>query len=116
MKKIIKEKIDIYEMSSLFNKYEDDDGMIFFNILKRININADNLEDPEVFEPYLIKPGDSFTSIAHRYYGNLKVWWVICTLNKIDNPFQKLEIGTKIYLLRPSYMANLLNNLAFANG
>lgn len=116
MKKLPKTNIDIYKMSSLFNKYEDDDGFVFFNILKRINLNADNLDDYEIFEPYVIKPGDSYTNIAYKYYGNINVWWVICTLNKIDNPFVKPTIGSRIYLLRLNYMSQLLDQLSFANG
>lgn len=116
MKKLSKPIIDMYQMSSLFNLYEDDDGMSFYNLLKRININVDNFDDQEVFIPYNITPGDSFTLLAHKFYGNLKLWWVICLLNKIDNPFKRLEIGKRIYLLQPSYMASLLNNLAFSNG
>jgi len=34
----------------------------------------------------VVKPGDTLAGIAHREYGDAKVWRFIADINKLDNP------------------------------
>lgn len=106
-----KPKLSSYNMASIFNFYRDDDGFDFFNILKRINLNIDNYNDKEVFSEYLLTAGDTFTKIAQNYYDNIELWWLVCLVNNINNPFIKLSPQTKIYLLKPNYVTKLLDQI-----
>jgi hypothetical protein len=111
MKQLEAPKLSIYNMASVFNYYRDDDGFDFFNILKRINLNIDSYDDKEVFSEYLVLPSDTYTKISYSYYGTIELWWLICLVNKINNPFKKPEPGFKIYLLRPAYAMRVLDSI-----
>jgi len=39
-----------------------------------------------------VVPGDRIDLLAHRYFGNAKLWWVICDYNDIAFPLS-LEEG-----------------------
>jgi len=106
-----KPKLSSYNMASLFNSYKDENGFVFFNILKRLNLNIDNLSDKEVFDEYLFKPGDSYTKVSYKYYGTVELWWLICIVNKINNPFSKINPGFKLYLLKPQYTNIVLDSI-----
>jgi len=46
-------------------------------------------------------------AIAHKYYNNALLWWVIAEANDITDPFIEIEVGT--YLRIPN-MNNLYTN------
>lgn len=111
MTQLPKPKLSSFNMASLFNLYKDENGFSFFNILKRLNLNVDNLNDKEVFDEYLFKPGDSYTKVSYKYYGTIELWWLICIVNKINNPFSKINPGFKLYLLKPQYTNLVLDSI-----
>lgn len=46
---------------------------------------------------YNIKQGDTLQSIAHKFYGNSKYWYVIADVNEILNPLL-LNIGEQLII------------------
>jgi hypothetical protein len=116
MEQLIKPKLSSYNMASIFNYYRDIEGFEFFNILKRINLNIDRYDDKEVFSEYLILPSDTYTKISNFYYGTIELWWLICLVNKINNPFKKPDPGFKLYLLRPQYALRVIDSINDPNG
>ena len=50
--------------------------------------------------------GDTYDSLALKYYNNPTLFWVICDFNQIQDPFTDLEIDT--YIKIPS-----LGNISF---
>lgn len=39
-------------------------------------------------------------AIAYRFYGDERLWWVICTFNGIVDPYTELTAGTKLLIPR----------------
>jgi len=35
--------------------------------------------------------GDSFTSLAYRYYGDSRLWWVIAEFNRVVDPYSEMR-------------------------
>jgi len=58
------------------------------------------IKDSDVF--VYPRYGDRFDTIAHRYYGDSNLWWIIAKANEIGNgkiapnPEEKLRIPTEI--------------------
>ncbi len=77
---------------NIFNVYQDEDNRYFYNLLETINFPA-NLPDG-FFNPYTIKPGDTFPFISYKVFGTIHGWWVIALANEIMNPLQPLNPGT----------------------
>lgn len=47
---------------------------------------------------YTSQTGDSFHSLAHRLYGDVRLWWVIAEFNDVEDPFNDLVPGTTLRL------------------
>lgn len=54
------------------------------------------LRDDTPYTTHIVSAGDSFDSIALDYYNNPTYFWVICSFNRIQDPFTDLTPGQKI--------------------
>jgi hypothetical protein len=56
---------------------------------------------------------DRLDLLAHKYYGDSKMWWVIASANNINDATFYIEPGTQIRI--PSNIQNILNSLSKIN-
>lgn len=42
---------------------------------------------------YEVRYGDKLDALAHRFYDNGELWWVIAEVNNIPDPFEPLPVG-----------------------
>ena len=70
----------------------------YYNTLDRKYLTGTtaNLKDTSSYTIYIVKPNDSYDSIALRFYNNPTYYWVICDFNRIQNPFVKPAEGSRI--------------------
>lgn len=54
------------------------------------------LKDTTLYTLHTVKRGDTFDSLALDYYNNPTLYWIICSFNRIQDPFTSLEEGSKI--------------------
>lgn len=54
------------------------------------------LDDTTVYQSHTVNKGDSFDSLALKYYNNPTLYWVICSFNHIQNPYMSLKEGSTI--------------------
>lgn len=54
------------------------------------------LKDTTLYKIHTVTKGDTFDSLALEYYNNPTLYWIICSFNRIRDPFIELEEGTKI--------------------
>lgn len=54
------------------------------------------LDDSTVYTMHTVKQGETLDDLALYYYNNPTMYWVICSFNRIQNPYTKLTIGQKI--------------------
>lgn len=54
------------------------------------------LKDTTLYTLHVIKQGDTFDTLALRYYKNPTLYWVICSYNHIQDPFEPLVAGQTI--------------------
>lgn len=45
---------------------------------------------------HIVKQNDTFDLLALNYYGNPTYFWIICDFNRIQDPFKKPKIGSKV--------------------
>ena len=108
----IKEKAD--EITSenyenIFNIFTDENGFYYYNLLKKVDFPVDL--NSEVYDYYQTQPIDTYPYLAYRFYKNVKLWWVICAANQIDNPIKQPEVGTLLKIIRPYYIKNILGRV-----
>lgn len=102
----IQEKIFFQNYENLFNVYATTDGDYFYNILRKVNIPKDI--SSEYYNDYIVRPGDTWTLIAHSYYNDVKLWWLICIANGIQNPLSFPKVGVPIKLFTPTIAQTIL--------
>lgn len=88
----IKLDLDQYNFANLFNIIDLNEKS-YFNISKTIYFDK---VDKDRYDYYKINEGDNWTYISYKMYGTVKLWWLICKFNNIQNPFTEL-VPRKVY-------------------
>ena len=85
----------------------------FFNIIKSYKINDDILTDVSFFETYETE-GDRqvwWDNISFELYGTPYLWWVTPLFNDVINPFEELDAGQNLKVLKPEYLYTLFKDI-----
>ena len=79
---------NIYSEGFIINYNEGDSS------LERIPFEYEATSDDSL---YTIKQDDTLITIANKFYGNGRYWFIIADINEIINPFD-LEVGTNLII------------------
>lgn len=102
--------ISLYRFENFFNIYNDKNyEWLFYNFLK--NVNIVKADDSSIEDEYTILAGDSWPYISYKYYSTIDLWWLVFEYNGFKNPTVFPEIGTKIKLIKPSFVYPILTEL-----
>lgn len=93
----------------IFNVYIDDNKFYAFNINKTIHF-PDDL-DPSLIEYVRINGNLAWSHISFKIYGTIKLWWLICLVNKILNPVILPRAGTVIKIIKPDAVEHVLGQI-----
>jgi hypothetical protein len=110
----IKEKrLNSSSMLRLFNILRDNDNKTYFiNIFRSYDINEDVLNDVLYYSTYAISHEDMFLdNISYDIYGTPYLWWIIALINNIHNPFEELNPGDNIKILRKKFISKILKEI-----
>ena len=86
-----------------YTRYENifqvakNDNYYFYNILKKVNIPDDI--DSRLFDEVIVTTNIPYTTLSQQYHGTQDLWWLICLVNKIQNPVTNIKAGTKLKIL-----------------
>jgi hypothetical protein len=94
---------------NIFNVYQTTDGYYYYNILSKVSI-LDTI-DPSIIMYFKIPKLMPWTNISFLIYGTQYLWWLLCALNKIQNPVRVLQPGTVIAAINPTYVKNVLDEI-----
>jgi len=103
------EKLSAQNLENLFYVFQMENGQYYYNINKTVNFPQDL--DPTLYRNYETKPKDTWPLIAHVFYNDIRLWWLICSSNQIINPVKQPEPGTILKILAPEIVKNVLNKL-----
>lgn len=102
-------KLDIENLENMFNVYQDQDGMYFYNLLQTI-VFPQNLP-LSLFTSYVISYGDSWPFVSHKTLNTPNLWWVILLANNILDPTKLPENGTTIKIPRIEVVKEILSQI-----
>ena len=92
---------------NIFKIYKDSDSLYFYNILNNIIVPDDI--DQQFYYTIKVNRRIPWTTLSYEQYATIDLWWLICLLNKIDNPVKFAEPGTELKILKRSYLPTILN-------
>ena len=93
-------------IENVFNIYENEDGQYFYNLLRTVNFPKDL--NPLFYDQYVVKPKDTWPVISWKAYKNVKLWWLLCSLNNIQDPLGELPPGKVIKVLKNDLVQEVL--------
>ena len=89
----------------LFNILQDDDRETkFMNIFRVARLNTDILQNVLFFDTYEASSDEFWDNIAWEIYESPQLWWIIGLMNNTVNPFEELDPGDLLTVLKEQYI------------
>jgi hypothetical protein len=91
----------------IFRMYKDQDEFYAYNISRTVQFPAELHDD--VYYYLTVSGKITWVELSFEVYGDIKLWWLICLVNKIMNPVKLPESGSVIKILRPDYVPDIID-------
>lgn len=102
--------LELYRYENIFKVYQTGDkNFYFYNIIKNINVPSDI--NNEIFTLITLQENTPLPTLSYQLYGTTYLWWLICVLNNIQNPFDPNNSGKKLKVLKRQYLKTVLNSI-----
>jgi len=69
------------------------------NLIKKVTPTPKTKEKEKKYQIYIVQEGDSLSSIAQKFYGDLYLWPKILEANNLSNP-DLIEVGMELKIPR----------------
>ena len=101
--------LNVYRYEKIFRMYKNNGLQYFYNIIQALNLPED-IDETKIYYT-VVKQNEPWTMISFKAYKTIELWWLICLLNKINNPLKFPSTGTAIKLLRPQFLPDIFNEI-----
>ena len=102
-------------MLRLFNILLDeiDRETKFVNLFKSFKINEDLMRDITFFNTYEVEgEGQAWwDNVSFDVYGTPFLWWMVALFNGVVNPFEDLNPGENLTILRTEYLYTIFKDM-----
>ena len=89
---------------NLYNILTDKPSNVYFNnIFKSIEM-SDVSKNNNYFDLYVTEMDDWWDLISNKYYGTSSLWYLICVMNNIINPYEEINDGQQVKVLKKEYL------------
>jgi nucleoid-associated protein YgaU len=99
------------DMANMFNAYKDGNDVFFYHGRTLTFGNINKLNEKYV-NKHIWKDGDTWHRLAHQYYEDSKLWWIICRANDIKNPLNDISNDTIINIPTKGVVQNIINKIS----
>ena len=100
----------------LFNILKDYDGTYFQNIFRTFNINEDVVSNSVYYDIYEVDNDCWWDNISYEVYGTPHLWYLLCMMNNVVNPYEELDEGDIIKYMRREYLYAFLKDIEGISG
>ena len=94
------------QYENIFNVHKED-GYFVYNILQHVVMPEDI--DPRSYDIVSPPPGMPYSILSYRMYGTMNLWWLICTINGIDDPTQLTKAEDRLKIIKQEHIGKILN-------
>ena len=109
--------LDPSSFANLFNVYDEPklgNGYITYAINKTFNLldlneNAEDDANTDLVTKYEVKVGDTWPLISYKFYGDVKLWWLVAKANNIANPTIEPEPTKIIRIINVEFVNTILD-------
>jgi nucleoid-associated protein YgaU len=100
-------------LENLFNVYNDGQNY-HYNLIGTVNI-PESLDQSTYSTFTVTNDRMPWTLISQKAYNTPLLWWLICTVNNIQNPIDYPAAGTVLKILTPDFVSSILQQIKTTN-
>jgi LysM repeat protein len=104
-------RLEEMQYENIFKVYLDKDDFYYYNLLQTVHIPSAEELPAGMFTEYTVTYEDTLPFISHKFYSTTKLWWLICSINKIINPTQILQPGTILKIPKQEIVRTILTEI-----
>ena len=101
--------ISNYLYENIFNVHKDKDGMYYYNLYNTLQFDGSIASN--FYREHVVSSGDYWTKLSRKYYGSTELWWLICVVNNIVDPFSIPEPGTVLKILNQEIVGEIVTEI-----
>jgi len=94
----------------MFNVLKNKELEYYFNIFRNYTME-DKYKTDKYYDTYVIDNDDWWDNISAHWYDDTELWWLICLMNDIVNPFEEIYPGKIIKVLKRQYYDDIIEKL-----
>jgi len=104
--------LQLYRYENIFKTYQTKDANkdYFYNIIRNISVPGDITND--AFFTITYQANIPLTTLSYQIYGTTYLWWLICIINNIQNPFDPANSGKTLKIIKPTYINLVLTTIS----
>lgn len=103
-------KLKQSSMLTLFPLLINENGEYVYNILRPFIVNDIVFEDKNLDSTVLMY-NEWWENISYDQYGFPEGWWMVALTNGVVNPFEEIDPGQTIYMLKSQYLNILYTDI-----
>jgi hypothetical protein len=88
-----------------------EDNEYFFNIWRSYVLNDKVIDKVLQFNAYEVDSTSWWENISYNYYESVELWWILPIVNNINNPFEELEPGTNLNMLKSGFIYQVIKEI-----
>jgi len=109
---ITNQRLSVSSRLNLYNILRTTENNTYFiNIFRNFTISDIVKNNNIYFNIYYAEDEDWWDNISYKYYGTEVLWYLVCEMNNVVNPFEEIEQGQQIKVLKEGYLYNVFKNL-----
>ena len=101
---------------NMMNIQQDEDGEFMLNIFRNYDLNKITTNDQVYYTSYIMEDKEFSDNISNNIYNDSQLWWLVCLMNDVINPFEYDEAGKELKILKSAYVPTVLSNITIEAG
>jgi hypothetical protein len=108
---VTNQRLDNSSMLRMFNVCNDEENTMFLNIFRSFIIDDTIMDDSNNVEKIgILSPW--WENLSDTYYGDVNSWWVVPLANDVLNPFEGVDEGDIITVLKKPLIPFIQRDMA----
>jgi hypothetical protein len=110
-RELTEQKLPTSSRLNLYNILQDLDTNYVINIFKTVDINDYVKNHNDFFIIHTAEDDEWWDNVSYKYYDTPSLWYIICIMNNILNPYEEIEKGQLIKVIKKIYLYNILKDI-----
>ena len=104
-------RLPITSRLRLANILTDHEDEKFMNFFKSFTIVGSVKESVTFYHTHNAEPSEWWDNISYKYYSTPDLWWLVCFMNETVNPYEDIDEGQQIKVLKETYLYVIFKNI-----